>query len=151
MKSIIKVANTQLLAKEEDAAIETFKEAASKNVINQRGLVTFEQIKFEAIIEANNRKLNVDVIKALASGAGFYNILQAAGFGMRTRIGFVPSKSAIVSQAFFVGHYEHSDSAVFKVNPRASAMLISVIMSYAATHPEVALSSKQANTRLLQA
>lgn len=151
MTKFIEVANAHFLVKEENDAIKNFKEAASKTVINRAGLLTFEQIKFGVIIEANKRKINTNVIKALASKAGVYNILQAAGFGMRTRIGFVPSQSAVMSKAFIVGHYEHSNSAVFKVRPESSALLIKGIITYAMNHPEVALSSKQANTRLLRA
>lgn len=151
MTKFIEVANAHLLVKEEKDAIKNFKEAASKNVINRADLVTFEQIKFGVIIEANKRKLNTDVIKALASKAGIYNILQKAGYGMRTRVGFVPSELAIRSHEFVVGHYEHSNGAVFKVHPKSSDLLIRGIITYATKHPEVALSSKQANTRLLSA
>lgn len=150
MKNFIEVANALFLVKEENDAIKNFKEVASKHVINRADLVTFEQIKFGVIIEANKRKLNTDVIKALISKAGIYNILQAAGYGMRTRVGFVPSELAIASHAFIVGHYEHSNSAVFKVHPKSSAVLIKGIITYALNHPEVALSSKQANTRLIR-
>lgn len=151
MKNFIQVANAQLLVKEEANAIKNFKEIASKNLIVRNDLVTFEQLKFKAIIAANERKLDTRIIKALASRAGVYNILQAAGFGMRTHAGFIPSQAAISSRVFIVGHYEHSNSATFKVLPGVVNKFVDGIIAYATTHPEVALSSKRANTRLLSA
>lgn len=151
MSNFINVANAQLLAKEEADVIKNYKNVASMNVINRSDLVTFEQIRFKVIIKANDLKLNENVIKALSSRAGIYNLLQHAGFGMRTHAGFVPSQLAIMTRAFVVGHYEHSNTATFKVRPENADKLVDGIIAYATRFPEVALSSKQANTRLLRA